>query len=163
MIALYEGKSWLSLIIEKWHRSKYSHASEIADDFSSEIEAYRKSGHWFSGCVQDVKPFSNHSPGTRVSLYELRNPLTSGERQALWHFLRLQVGKPYDYAGLFGFITRRENAGEGQDKWFCGELTFAAYLHIKRPLLNGIDAHKVFPSMLSYSTELMPVLSAALP
>ena len=41
-------------------------------------------------------------------------------------FLEAQLGKPYDFSALFGFMFRRDWAEN--DKWFCSELVASALL-----------------------------------
>lgn len=147
MIAAYIGKGWLSEAIRHWHRAEYSHVSEISEDMKLEIEAWK-------GGVRAVAPFSGHAKGTIVHLFDYKTPLTNSQYVRLFDLLHGQVGKPYDYAGVLAFITQREDAGEGQDKWFCGELLQWAHSQIERPLLERIEPHKAFPSILTYSTEL---------
>ena len=150
MIALYAGIGKVSWLIQKWHRGPFSHVSEIDDDAAWEVES------WFPRGVTMLSPFVNHQPGTPVHLYHLKKPLTTGESDGLKAFYASQVGKPYDLRGVLGFISRRDNAGRGQNRWFCGELIHAAYIHVKRPLLNPrhLPPHKAYPSILAYSTEI---------
>lgn len=46
------------------------------------------------------------------------------DEQAALEFARAQIGKPYDWTAIFGFVLRRNWAEP--DAWFCNELFEAA-------------------------------------
>ncbi len=82
--------------------------------------------------------------------------LSSTQAQAACDFALAQVGKPYDYAGvgaqapgvrgsLIGIIA--QIAGQGEDRFFCSELVFAAYAHAGAPL-DSVSAGNSSPSMV---------------
>lgn len=156
MIALYHGTSFMSRIIRARTWSQYSHCSYIAPSFNLEIEA------WRGGVTAVTVPFTNHTPGTRVDLFEFLD--TDGVDQAMTHFLRQQVGKPYDFPGIIGFVTRRaQGMAKFQDRWFCSELVFAAAQHARKDLLARVPAWKVTPAMIAYSPILRFVRSCIVP
>lgn len=57
---------------------------------------------------------------SRVELVEI--PLT--DEQAALDFARAQLGKPYDWRAIFGFLLHRDWADDRA--WFCNELAEAA-------------------------------------
>jgi hypothetical protein len=67
-------------------------------------------------------------------------------------FARAQVGKPYDYRGIAGFLARRNYATA--KSWFCSELVSAAFATAGAPLLR-LEPHKTSPGDLRTS----PLLS----
>lgn len=149
MIAFYHGTSLLSRIIRFRSWSTYSHVSYVRSD-GMEVEALGRNG------VTDWHPIGDlHKPGTEIEVYQVLGE-TAEQRTAVEEFLRRQIGKKYDWLGLFGFITRRDFA-QNQDKWFCSELVFAAYEEARRPLLKRIPAWRVMPRDLVLSTELVLV------
>ncbi len=150
MIALYKGVSFTSTVIRAFTWSDYTHASWTNDDDLSEIEA------WTKGVVEVPYFGTNHTPGTSVDFF--RPFLSVGEEQGLVEFLRKQIGKRYDFAGALGFATRNDKA-QDQDAWFCTELIFAGFVHIRQPLLARIPAHKVYPGLLSYSPKLIHAMT----
>ncbi len=67
-------------------------------------------------------------------------------------FAHAQVGKPYDYTAIAGFLARRD--WREDDSWFCSELQAAAFEAGRRPLLNPtISINRISPGLL----ELSPV------
>ncbi len=55
---------------------------------------------------------------------EIEVPLI--DEQAALDFVRAQLGKPYDWTAIFGFLLRRDWAEP--DAWFCNELAEAAFI-----------------------------------
>ena len=140
MIARYKGKSVLSRAIRWRTWSEYSHADWVLDD-GSVIEA------WKGGVRHVMNIQSQHTPGTEVDLFTLN--LTTVQKWAIQDFLIRQVGKPYDYGAILGFMTRAKS--ENSDKWFCSELIFTACQSAGVELLKRIPAWKVSPGLLSVS------------
>jgi uncharacterized protein YycO len=148
MIALYKGKSALSRAIRWRTWSEYSHAAWVLDD-GSVIEA------WKDGVRHVLNIQSQHTPGTEVDLFTLN--LTTAQKWAIQDFLIRQVGKPYDYGAILGFLTRAKS--ENPEKWFCSELIFAACQSAGIELLKRIPAWKVSPGLLSVSAFLLDSIS----
>lgn len=142
MIGLYEGTSVLSRAIRFRSWSKYSHASWICPDHS-EFEAWA-----IGGVCKRAQYGQAHTKATVIRLLAL--DLTPGEEQGLVEFFEKQLGKKYDWGGVFGFLSRRD-ASHDPEEWFCSELVFAGFQAIRKPLLARIPAHRVDPGMLLYS------------
>ena len=142
MILLYRGMCKLSRVIAFRTWFPETHAAQELDD-GTIIEA--------SWPTVRTAPdaHAGHTPKTPCDRYELKTPLTDGERDGLREFLRAQIGKPYDLAGIVRFLTREE---KGDDRaLFCSELICLGYEHIKRPLLERIPAWKVSPGLIAAS------------
>ena len=138
MIALYKGITPASRAIEWFTRGPYSHVAWVCRD-GTVIEA-RGSG------VRRVDSIADqHVDGTPVELYDV----PGCDPAAAEAFLAAQIGKPYDYRGLLGFITRTETQDKGC--WFCSELVFAAAKAGGVELLARVLASDVSPTLLSYS------------
>lgn len=144
MIALYRGVSSVSRVIRFVTWSAYSHASWISPNGDYEVES------WIHGVQWEPGLGSNHTPGTVVDLFQVRD-ITVEQDDHVEAFLRDQVGKDYDWTGLFNFITRKPQTPEQQDKWFCSELIFAAHASAGIRLLRDIAYWKVSPGLLSLS------------
>lgn len=73
-------------------------------------------------------------------------------------FARAQIGKPYDYQSLLGFIIKRD--WQEPDAWFCSELVAAAFQMAGFPLLRTDEVSRISPSTLSLSPFLVepPIL-----
>lgn len=139
MIALYQGTSPVSRLIQWRTWSPFSHAAWVYGD-GAVIEAWKGVG------VHEADNLgSAHRPGTRVELLSIQ--LTDSEEWDLMAFLRAQIGKRYDYRGVLGFISHRDSAQQ-QNAWFCSELIAAAFESIGRPLLARIPPWRVTPGML---------------
>ena len=152
MILLYKGVSAMSRLIRWMNFSPYSHASYVDVDEYTEFEAAMGQG------VQSKAAFANHTPGTVVDLFDVT--LSSGEADGLREFFNAELGQPYDYRGLLGFLARRRV--ENPTAWFCSELVFAGFLTIRKPLLERIEAFKTYPGLLSYSPALKFVKTVTL-
>ncbi|RTL37167.1 MAG: hypothetical protein EKK53_21595 [Burkholderiales bacterium] len=61
----------------------------------------------------------------RYSRMELLEVDLANEEAAM-EFVRSQIGKPYDWTAIFGFVFRRDWAEP--DSWFCNELAEAAFV-----------------------------------
>ena len=142
MILAYKGTSlWPSKMIRWFSWSDYSHIAWLTEQ-GEVIEAWPPK-------VRICKSFDEgHTPGTHVDIYEVVG-LTSGDRETIETFLRNQVGKKYDWRGVFHFVTR--NGNNSRTKWFCSELVFKALLKADIKLLKGIPPYKVTPGMLVLS------------
>jgi len=144
--ALYKGTSAMSKAIRWLNWSEYSHAALICRD-GKVIEA------WTQGGVRQVESLSDrHNPGTPVDVFCVP-ALTNDEAMDVETFCRSQIGKRYDWRGVFHFITRRPERPDDQEAWFCSELLAAAFAYARRPLLARIQAWKVYPGMLAHSTD----------
>lgn len=56
---------------------------------------------------------------------------------------RSQIGRPYDWPGIFGWGFRRN--WQEQDSWFCSELIAWAFQQAGQPLLRFDKAWRVTP------------------
>lgn len=152
-VALYKGTSAMSRSIRWLNWSDYSHAALVT---SSEtiIEAWAGGG--FNGCVREV-PFllSQHKLGTEIDLFA---PIGITEEQALAveKFCRDRIGCPYDWKGVFRFMSRTEPSEDGA--WFCSEFIAAAFIVAGFPLLN-LSPQKTFPGLLAASPRLQNIES----
>jgi uncharacterized protein YycO len=86
----------------------------------------------------------------RVERYEIDAP------DAVLAYAVSQLGKKYDWSGVFNFIEPNRNWQE-DDSWFCSELVAKAFLEAGTPLINA-PAHRVAPGDLLHSFLLKPVL-----
>lgn len=60
-----------------------------------------------------------------------------------------QIGKPYDYTAMLGFIVKRD--WQETDSWFCSELLAWAFEHGGKPLIRADGIYKVAPRDLLLS------------
>ena len=128
----YKGKSFVSKTIQWQTRSEYSHVSIEIDGVNYEA--------WHIGGVTRNKDFCvNHTPGTPVDVLHILEQYFS--RTKLIAFLEAQLGKKYDFRGVFRFLTRRKHPAD--EKWFCSELVASAYERA------GIPLSRIRPSYLS--------------
>ena len=71
--------------------------------------------------------------------------LTGVDEDAVWRFLKSQVGKEYDFMAIFAFPFRK--SWQSNDKWFCSEVAAAAIMKGGRKLkvsANGITPHRLW-------------------
>lgn len=147
MIAIYRGKSWLSRIIQAFNWSPYSHVAWIDDNDFTVYEAWRR------GVSRAPTPSHNHTPGTMVDLFTVKGE-TPEHTAIIREFMQSQLGKPYDFLGILGFVFRATRL-QRKTKWFCSELVAEAYATAGIPLVR-LPSHKVYPGMLATSLRLKP-------
>ena len=77
------------------------------------------------------------------------------DEDAVEAFAVAQVGKPYAFLDLVGFLTR-DGKDEDRGAWFCSELVFAAIEAGGVTLLREIPPFMVSPALLALSPLLLP-------
>ena len=86
---------------------------------------------------------------TRVERYTVDAP-----EDAVLGFAKEQIGKPYDWAGIYNFISR-ERQWDETDKWFCSELVAYSFKQAGYPLLR-VNSFRVTPGHILMSPLLIP-------
>lgn len=86
---------------------------------------------------------------TRIERYQVDAPVD------IIDIARTQLGKPYDWAGIFGLVLR-DRDWESDDKWFCSELVAWAFKQGGYPLLNE-TSFRITPRDLLISPLLKPI------
>ncbi len=167
-IALYRGKSLVSLLIRWISRGAYSHSAFRLDAHSEQI-AYKMQGRspfkrlhifaegsvveaWKGGVKNSICLATLHSPGTPVDIFSLKEPLTDEEELTLLAILDSQIGEPYSYLNVLRFITRRP--GDEDGSWFCSEQVAQDFMDIRRPLFERTQSWEVPPHWIPRSLAL---------
>jgi uncharacterized protein YycO len=149
-LALYRGKSLVSSIIKWISWGIYSHAAVRLPEENGRIyEAWEGVG------VRKGKSISEgHTPNTRVDLFSMS--VTTIQYIRIVSALESQVGKKYDFKGVFRFspllrlfVSHTPSHAE-QDKWFCSELAEWSFEEAGKPLLN-VPPWRASPSDLAGS------------
>jgi len=134
-LRFYRNGSFSSRLIELTGR--YSH-----------VDAVSSGGHFLFGARSDK--VGNEPPGVRD-----RNPYAGGPYEDLslvvgyyqetcfWNFLWGQVGKPYDYRCILGFLFDRD--WHEDDSWICSELQMAA-----------LQAGSIIPKLIVTPNKITP-------
>jgi len=143
-IAQYKGKSFFSRIIRFMTWGEYSHTAIMFSEVEI-IEAWQG-----SNAVRVIKSLAEgHKSGTPVDIYRVE--MTDAQEHLFRQFITRQVGKKYDFKGIFGFLVRK-NAHK-KERWFCSELFAAGCEASGVELLNNVLPHQVSPSMVTRSTK----------
>jgi len=103
-------------------------------DDGSEIEAWGR-----FGIVHNPTWGILHARGTEVDIFDFDKRLSPEELNKIEQFLFAQVGKKYDYLGLFRFIPICRwilKKADNVNAWFCSELTSEACEQAGRKLLK---------------------------
>lgn len=141
-ILLFRGRGIISRLIRWQTRSRYSHAAFLLPD-GRILEAWQGSGvrvaHVPDWCDIDVFAVEG---------------VDRLQWSAVLGFARAQIGKGYDYRGVFRFLSRRRTPDNG--RWFCSELVFASLAKAGVDLLRDTDPAEVSPGMLARSPLLQP-------
>jgi len=148
VIGLYRGISLKSRVIRRWTWGEYSHASWIEGTPEQPGEVYEA---WTGGCRHLPNHHVGHRPGTVIDLFDVE--LTWAEHEELIRDFVQDLGKPYDYWALVGFVTHRRS--EDPTKWICSEWVFARLKGVG-VTLQRMPAWKVSPAMLAYSPLVTP-------
>jgi uncharacterized protein YycO len=154
-ILLFRGRGISSALIRWQTWSKYSHVAVYLDD-GSIIESEPGIGvrHLSlpKGCEAE---FCAERGGCLV----LTPVIDAGQEAQIIRFLKLQVGKPYDWRGVFRFVLPfiKHNPLDSmihQNRWFCSDVLAAAFDFAGCPLLYRIPFYKVSPEKITYSLRL---------
>jgi len=168
-VALYKGKSAVSLAIRFLTRGQYSHAALLFDAQASLAASQAFSAgaldpryrNWhegaaveaWSGGVRNPPSFGTlHTPGTPVDVFRFSEPLSPEEESRFVAEAGKLVGAPYDYRDVLRFVSRLPGKVDG--RWFCSMA--AAYVCAKagRPLFRRTQPWEVPPHWLARSLAL---------
>lgn len=141
MLVAYKGRSfWPSKLIRWMSWSDYSHVAWMT-----------KAGGIYEAWSPKVRYCSSvhvgHQKGTEVEIFTIPN-LTQEQRDVIENYLCEQVGKPYDWVGVFRFVPRLSTNKNQTGRWFCSELVMAALKKANINPLKRIPNYKVTPGML---------------
>ena len=123
-----------SILLRGFLWSPWSHCAIIDGDWVIEASA-------FHGVRE--RPLADLLANS--TKWELRN-FPCANPQAVLTQARSQMGKPYDWAGIFGILTRQRF--ERVDRWFCSELIAWAFAQAGSPLVRG-HLYRITPRDLS--------------
>jgi hypothetical protein len=145
-IAGYKGVGSGSKFIQWFSNGRYSHVSLIfdyGDGHPLEVDALQGRGVTARSFGELDRPFD---------LFELHaDPL---QVKVMYRAAREQVGKKYDWGGIWGFVRRalRQNP----DRWFCSELV-AWVCAVGGVVLLRLPAYKFTPVLVCASTKITQV------
>jgi len=145
VIAFYRGRSLVSWLIQRFTWGPISHVAIWEPLTNMVYEAWHR-----GGVVRRHSFDEGHTPGTHVELYAVRD-MSHSVALEVFHYLDTQVGKKYDFRGIWGFMVRRRR--QNPDKWFCSELVMEALRKVKIFPLDRIWPHQVSPSALRTSPK----------
>ena len=142
-VLLFRGHGIVSGLIRFQTRSEFTHAAILMPD-GDIVEAWQGKG------VRVTRLDSYKG----VSAFDVEG-VTPEQWERVIEFCLAQVGKGYDYQCVAQFITRRRASLSSQERWFCSELVFAAFLSIGVVLLDRVSPANVSPRDLSISPKLI--------
>lgn len=93
----------------------------------------------------------NYEPKAKT-LFLSTGILTEDQEKLFRQFLLDQLGKPYDFGAIAGFAIHRD--WRDRSKWFCSELTAAAFEAAGAPLLRADNVDRISPRDLTLSPYL---------
>ena len=128
------SRSPISWAIRVFTWSRWSHVAVVHAGMVIESQAPR--GVQFD---TEVSMRSRYSETAAVA-FEHPDP------GALIDALRSQLGKPYDYRAIVGFLVRRD--WTSTRRWFCSELIAWAFAQTGRPLFRDRELARVTPEHL---------------
>lgn len=145
-ILLFSGRGMISRLIRWQTNGRYSHAA-IQLPNGEIIEAWHNPAR-----VRVRPPLTDWS---NVEAFEVEG-MSADQWEDSVAWLRKQVGKKYDFGGVFRFVTRWRK--DQDEKWFCSELVFQAIKEGGVALLERVGSSQVSPAVLAFSPLLKPSL-----
>jgi hypothetical protein len=110
-VLLYRGKGLIDALIRWQTDGRVAHA------------ALRNGGEVIESTPRHGVRIRPYTP--EDALAETYSPdVTPDEWHRAWNFALSQVGKKYDWLGIFRFLVR--NKDQNPNRWFCSELIAAA-------------------------------------
>ncbi len=136
-LLFYRSKGPVAALIRLQTRSRYAH---VAIRYMDGTIYEARSWHGVREIIDPGKPD-----------LILRINMTNWCEANSQLYARTQVGKGYDYLGVFRFISRRRH-GRRQSpcsRLFCSEFAFACLQRVGIPPLHRTEAWEVSPGMLA--------------
>lgn len=135
-IYLIRSRTIWGKLIRFWTRGKFSHAGIVLNDRLG-VEA----------TIRGVKVVK--LPKEHVTLMRAAEPLTQSEIRIMRAFLIKELGKPYDFWAIAGFIFFKR--WQHPHKWQCFELVWKTYEAMDRKLgrldNDHIDGRLIYASL----------------
>lgn len=134
MLTLYltASRTVGSFLIRAFTWSKWSHV--FIQDGDNAIEA-----HWMHG-VRSVPLEEALRPAKRMAKVQV----AVKDEQAVLEAIRAQIGKPYDYLAIVGFLFRNRKWNE-DDAWECAELIAHGFDKAGEPLFRSDSVPRIVP------------------
>ena len=144
-------KGWLSKIVRMVTWSDYSHVDMIIGH-DHVIGASHTEG------VTESSLAYRKSVSNKWLIAEVHT-LSVEDDENLFRAMKSQVGKPYDYTGVLGFLFHRD--WQKEERWFCSELIAWAFSKVgTRILADSVRKSRVSPEHLLMSPMLKKVESS---
>jgi len=115
------GTGPISRSIQWQTRSEISHTAILNPDTKEVIEALAHvpgDPWWATGRVVK-RPLRAYPLDTACFIYESNR--LEFNHQSAWALAESLVGVPYDYVGVFRFVSRKGHDFEDVQRWFCSE------------------------------------------
>lgn len=129
------GNSPVSWLISFLTWSRWSHVGVITPT-GTVIDAHFPR-------VREVSQRKFKSTARKTAVVEFDHP----DPDALFVWLRSQIGKPYDWRALFGFMLRREEWNRPR-AWFCSELVAGGFQATGGALFRSTRVGRITPEDL---------------
>jgi hypothetical protein len=143
-VQLHRGTSFASKLIRFQRLSPYTHVSIMLPD-GTIYESMQ--GHGVR-TVHATYYADDYAVG-RVDVCPLE--FEADKFLEMEAFLKSQVGKKYDWPGVFRFVTRVNPWGASDDRWYCGAYVFQATAIGGRLLLARTETHEAAPDLIARS------------
>lgn len=114
----FQGKSWISRIIQRWTRDPDSH-SAVLDPARPDKPMIKQWPH--SGNIKswmDYSNFSNHTPGTPYQIWELAVSRKVYDEVMRFYRQSARAKREYDWSGIMAFLLKSRYS---KNKTFCSE------------------------------------------
>lgn len=145
MKVIFTRNNWpASILIRVLTASRWHHCGIVIGNHVVEASAW--------GGVRKV-PLGEFKTRGKWAIYDV--PLTNEESMCEW--LSQQLGKPYDWLGVFGLVLSHN--WHKENRWYCSELVAAAAekggTQLVRRSLKGVTPRDlwVLPLAVTHSSE----------
>lgn len=112
--------------IRRGTHSRFSHVDIVYPDgtlVGARNDTHRDwKGQWNTGVQRRPPDYADFNVRERIVV-----SVTADEEAAIYDFVNLQIGKPYDTLAIEGFVAGRD--WRDPRAWFCSELVAAAFEH----------------------------------
>ena len=135
--------------------------SSSKNPFSLGVRAFTRSNFSHVDLDLDNGFYVGSQPGIGVVIHKEKCPFEQFfeldiPSDKVLEYAMSQVGKPYDYSGIYGFLFNRN--WQHDDSWFCSELVAAAIN--KQEQMFKKDAFRVTPCDIRLLPNIKPVINS---
>jgi hypothetical protein len=125
--------AWYAKLVRWYTKSKYSHVELIIEDKWISISDSKDGVH-----IYDLEPL--HTSWDYVPV-----EVPADRLEDVWRFIDSQVGKKYDWAGIFFTQFLKISDSDAKNKWFCSEFVCQVLKEFQIECVKEFDCANLSP------------------